>query len=456
MASTPIVAGALQVDASRMNARFGFVIAAMAVGGQGCAPIPEAALTTALEPAPNSLTPIDVRALEREVTLVRKLPLDHEIAVQALSDQEFHGRLNAQARLGRTATNARNAFWQTLGAGVLDRSPGESERRVLEEQVVGFYDPRAKSLFVRGSAGSSGQIVPRYPGTRTVLAHEIVHALQDQHFDLKYGQGLNEDEALAYLALVEGDAVLTSNGVRANESASFDSRLSRFPERDTASLLDLVEHGGVATAELRRAPPILRRRLLFPYVEGTSFALDIYRSGGFELLNKAFAQLPRSTEQVLHYEKYLAGEEPIPVDWPRPPPGWQEIAAGTMGELLIGVTLSQCMPSQDAELAASGWGGDAWIIVTDSEHRTAMLWSTVWDDEASAIRFERAGAARASCARTAPLFAEVGRDVLALRNANRVAYTQGLPEPMREYMTRGLLSLPFDPPSARPPFGGAK
>jgi hypothetical protein len=392
--------------------------------------------------------------LEGEVAEVRHLQLAHPVDVRALSDEDFRGRVASQARLGRTASGRRTAFWQTVGVGALDRSPGETERRVLEEEVVGFYDPRAKSLFVRASTGDQGQIVPRHPGTQSVLVHEIVHALQDQHFDLKYAQSLDEDEGLAYQALAEGDAILTSNGVGALEKGVFAQWRSRISDRTRAlSPEAMLGKGGVWTEELRRAPALLRRRLLFPYVEGTAFVLELYRAGGFDLLDKAFARPPRSTEQVLHVQKYLAGEDPIPVDWPLPPVGWQVVVDGRMGELQTGVVLAQCVPSRDAEVAASGWGGDAWAIVVDSDRQTAMLWGTVWDDEASAIRFERAAKARALCTSAAPLFADVGRAVAVLRDGKRVAYVQGLPEPIREVALHALLSLPFDPPPAQPPFG---
>jgi hypothetical protein len=59
------------------------------------------------------------------------------------------------------------------------------------------------------------------------------------------------------------------------------------------------------------------------------------------------------------------------------------------------------------------------------------------------------------CASAAPLFADIGRAVAVLRDGKRVAYVQGLPEPIREVALHALLSLPFDPPPAQPPFAPA-
>lgn len=422
----------------------------LALPSLACDPMPEASTVPPAEVAPTS-APIDVHALEQEVITVRRLTRARPVETLTLSDEDFRAQLSAHTGLGWTATRSRNEFWQTIGGGTLEASPKEAQRRVLEEQVSGIYDPRTKRLFVRDAAGRGERVASAQAATRLALAHEIVHALQDQHFDLGRGDDLNEDESLAYSALAEGDAVLTTNGVAALEEGTLDRWRSRMRDR-AISPGEIADRGGAATAELRRAPSLLQRQLLFPYVEGVAFVLRLYWVGGFDLINKAFARPPQSTEQVLHIEKYIAGEMPVPVDWPLPPAGWQPVVAGRMGELQTGVILAQCLPAEDAALAATGWGGDAWAIVADSDRRTAMLWSTIWDDEASATRFERAARARSSCSSAQPLFSHVGQGIAVLREGVRVAYAQGFSEPEREVAVRSLLHLAFAPVSPQPPF----
>jgi hypothetical protein len=409
--------------------------------------------TDPTHPGVRSLEPIDVKALSERIAKLHRLPIQEPIEIQALSDDDFHRRLLARDRGGRSARRARGAFWQTFGLSVSDRSPDATEDRVLEEQVTGFYDHHAKVLFVRGSMGSDGQVAPRYLGTRLVLAHEIVHALQDQHFDLThYDQDCTDDERLAHEALLEGDAVVTSNALAAIEGdgTSLRERIANWL-RDL-SLRTVAERAAVPSVELRQAPLLLQRRVLFPYLEGAAFALRVYEFGGFDTMNRALARPPRSTEQVLHFDKYLAGEQPVPMAWPRPLMGSQVVSEGRMGELQTGVLLSKCLSQKDAERAASGWGGDVWAIFADSSGQTTLLWSTVWDDETAAARFEHAAADRASCPAAEPLFADVGRQVAVLRDGLRVAYVQGPPEATQESNLRDALSMPYDPIAPDPPF----
>ncbi|MBV9947200.1 MAG: hypothetical protein JOZ69_10155 [Myxococcales bacterium] len=190
---------------------------------------------------------------------------------------------------------------------------------MLEESVVDFYDPRLKRLFVRWMAGREGPVAPSAPEDGLVLVHEIVHALQDQHFDLARGEGLPDDEGLAYSALVEGDAVLSAHAVQAFDRGDLDRWIAHAVAQPRASAEEMVGKPESAGPEASRAPALLRRRHFFPYLEGTAFAVALHRSGGFERIDAAFARPPRSTEQVLHVEKYLAGEQPVTVEWPRPP-----------------------------------------------------------------------------------------------------------------------------------------
>lgn len=280
----------------------------------GCEPTSEWSTARSAEDT-HTRVPVDVHVLEQEVVSVRRLTPAHPIEAVTLSDEDFRGQLPGHTGFGRAASQSRSAFWQTVGGGTLEASPKEEERRVLEEQVSGIYDPRTKRLFVRDATGGAELVASRQAATRLALAHEVVHALQDQHFDLRRGDDLNEDEALAYSALAEGDAVLTTNGVAALEERAYERWLSRMRAHGI-SADEIADRGGAATAELRRAPALLRRRLMFPYTEGVAFVLNLYWAGGFDLINQAFARPPQSTEQVLHIEKYFAGEMPVPIDWP--------------------------------------------------------------------------------------------------------------------------------------------
>jgi hypothetical protein len=159
----------------------------------------------------------------------------------------------------------------------------------------------------------------------------------------------------------------------------------------------------------------------------------------------------------MHPAKYLAGELPIPVAPPSAPQGWKLVTTGRLGELQLGVFLDQCAAvDAPGPEQAVGWGGDAYAIVVSGD-RIGILLATAWDDEPSAIRFEAAVAARASCvASLEGLNAKVGRAVAVSRDGARVAYTQGLTQPEADIVLRALLKLPGEAPAKAPPLGDVK
>ncbi len=399
------------------------------------------------------MAPIYVTALGDEVCAMRDLPLRHALDVRALSDDNFAFRFFAlRDRSGPDRTEAEDWFWKGFGFAPPGVSGGDETRRFMASGVFGLYDPRTKKLYVRGARGDGKWVEPSGPGDRYVLVHEIEHALQDQNFGLDDAASPSDDETLARRALLEGDARLTEIGAVAREVAGDDLwvRHATYWLR-VVTIADILRNEGVEEDTLHEAPPLVRRSVMFPYVEGAAFVGDLVRAGGLSLVDQAFAHPPRSTEQVLHPQKYADGELPVPVDAPGAPDGWRRVASGSMGELTMAVLLAQCEPKRQADADVTGWGGDAWAMVA-RPNEGALLWSTVWDDEASAARFERAAGARAACLAKATIDPRAGREVLVVRDGKRVAYVQGLTAELREPMARTLLGLPKDPLPAAPPF----
>jgi hypothetical protein len=190
--------------------------------------------------------------------------------------------------------------------------------------------------------------------------------------------------------------------------------------------------------------------MLFPYLDGVMFAADLFRAGGTSLIDRAFAHPPRSTEQVLHPDKYILGELPIPVAPLTPPDGWKTVTTGTMGELQTSVLLAQCLPVARANAAAAGWGGDAYAIAWAAA-KPAPLGSPAWPADAAAVRFEEALRARDDClAERAP---ETAPQAVVVRDGTHVAYVQGMPEDAGGPLARSLLALPGARPPDAPPLG---
>lgn len=241
------------------------------------------------------------------------------------------------------------------------------------ENIVGYYSRIDKKMYVVSGQETYGPI------EKITLAHEFTHALQDQHFDLEKLHALTEnngDRSLALTALVEGDATLTM-ALYARKHLTSDE------------LTRLQSSGGESSID--RAPLVIRDEVLFPYTDGFLFGLTLWVGGGFEAVNAAFRDPPRSTEQIIHPEKYLARDEPIEVSLPDLAaalgPGWAQLRTDVLGELDVRILLEQFSDPGSAAKGAEGWGGDRFVLLENAAGQHALVMSTVWDNEGEAGEF---------------------------------------------------------------------
>jgi hypothetical protein len=375
-----------------------------------------------------------------DVARFRGLPMTEPIDFEALDEQAFQraARREMSSPRGTGATGKTTSFDHfteafTMGSG---ESVSRGARALYDAELGGFYDPKDRRLYLRGREGTTSTM------GRFTLEHETEHALQDRAFGFPDLQRLPLDAALAVRALYEGDATLTAALVEAERSgtpaATAVANLVRF--QDDLPL-------GRLTAATRAAPPLVRAELLWPYFGGTTFTAQLASAGGWSLLNAAFAHPPTTTEQVLHVEKYLAGEQAVEVATPPVPDGYEGKVRGTMGELATRVFLEQCSSDAHARDAAKGWGGDAFAVVAHGSEES-LLWISVWDDAYSAARFVRALEERRVCARTGPK-----PDLTVVREGLRVAFIQGLgDENERRREAEVLFPLAGDATAPQPPF----
>lgn len=266
--------------------------------------------------------------------------------------------------------------------------------RLLTTQVAGFYDPEERYFALVRREGDPGL------ADDTIIVHELTHALQDQHFDLRKlvsGDPLS-DGGTARVALVEGDATFTMMSFvlgadELDELTSLGAALRSWmkdPERFVSTMPDMP--GG---AELARAPAWVRDSLLFSYFQGFAFCLEVRRRGGQKLLDRAFTtDPPRSSEQILHPEKWHGvRDDPAVLPWPdlsRALPGYRKAAEGELGEATLHTLLRQTSkPEEKAAEAAAGWGGDRFAVY-EKDGRRVLVWLTEWDTEADAAEFRAA------------------------------------------------------------------
>ena len=258
--------------------------------------------------------------------------------------------------------------------------------KLMASQLLGFYDPKQKTFFVGGDlSGDDADIT---------LWHELVHALQDQHYDLTHlgdwQPDLGDSQAAVH-ALAEGDATSTM--------------LDAMMKPRGATALDVPESlmraQSVLGSAALTAPPVLVRSLLAPYVDGLAFTNYLRRHGGFAAVDAAWQALPTSTEQLLHPEKFLAHEPPLVVPLPSAPahaPYLHERFHDVMGEQTLRLLFEEWLPATTAATAASDWGGDRLsVFADDARKRWAVGWHVRFDSPAAAER------AFVAFARSAPL-----------------------------------------------------
>ena len=265
--------------------------------------------------------------------------------------------------------------------------------KLLREQVAGFYEPKTKEFYLAAWLPISDQ--------KRVMAHELVHALQDQHFNLrrfeKWPKG-DSDAELAAHALVEGEATLVMI------QYDFDQQGLKLDMSKIGSLTDALsdQDGDKSNQEgdkdaktypvFANAPRVLKENLQFPYFYGAAFVGAMLKNRSWKLLDRSYERLPASTEQIMHPERYLTPDNPVVIDIPDLSgalgPNWRKTDADVNGEFGYLVALAEFIPRPAARIAAAGWGGDRYSLYENKATAELVLVQyTTWDSEKDAQEF---------------------------------------------------------------------
>lgn len=304
-----------------------------------------------------------------------------------IDPDQLGANLEAEFDAENTLEELRDAEDALIALGLLP--PGSSLRALTLDfqtaQVAGYYSPDKDQLFVVDRGGGLDA------SDRVTYAHEFVHQLQDQRFDLGAlfaGAAEEGDRALARLALIEGDAV----------SVQTSWTTANLTSQEVGELLAAALNPEAMDA-LRRAPAYLRETVLFHYQDGAAFVNRLLAGGGYAAIDAAFDDPPESTEQVLHPDTYLEREPPLAVTLPDGIPaalgaGWSEAERDTLGELVLRIWLREGDTTAAlARTAAAGWGGDRTILLRGPNDAVAVGIASAWDTPADAQEFATAAEA---------------------------------------------------------------
>jgi hypothetical protein len=283
-------------------------------------------------------------------------------------------------------------------------------------QAAAYYDPISGKFYY---------LMMDMPlsALHTVASHELVHALQDQHFDLKSlverlgAMGAdpavvrNDDWVLAVRCLVEGEATYVMTLWQMKDMMNVD--LHANPEMEAMQIgamanMDvdqLVEMSRAAAGQMgddmaeaiesmESIPRYILQPLYTAYMTGAYFTMKLRHEGGWERVAEEWKRFPPSTELCLHPDKYVGDTVDIPTTINLPAfenlsaAGWKRIDAATHGEVYLNMLLrEQGVSKKDAKDASEGWDGDVYAAYRGAEAATAIVLATTWDSEKDAEEF---------------------------------------------------------------------
>jgi hypothetical protein len=278
-----------------------------------------------------------------------------------LPDEEIAGTRAAYRRLGLIPDTL------DLRAFMLD---------LLTEQVVGYYDPDTKVLYVVQEAPPEQVSI--------IISHELVHALQDQYMSLDSVQLLrgDNDRQVAAAAVIEGQATIVQIQTMLG-GADLATALPGGWER----VRELIRESSSQMPVFATAPRIIQETLIFPYLSGAEFMRTFQQLRPGEA---PYGDMPRSTEQIMHARAYFNERDvPTRVTLPAPRVG-RDRYQNNLGEFETRLFLYEHMRDQpEAVRGAAGWDGDRYMVV-QTPRGEALAWVTVWDSPVEAAEFTEA------------------------------------------------------------------
>jgi hypothetical protein len=352
-------------------------------------PIPSATPSATASPTPDQPNPTveaEIQIVQQQVSDLRELPMVEEVHSYIIMRTEVRALLEAyytSIEGSQEQTDDTSIVLVALGLIRPNYDLLTNVLNSLTDSVGGFYLHEINQVYIIGYRFTAIE--------KFIYAHEFDHALVDQHYNLgalnlyPYCEG-NEDRCKAIQALVEGDANLLMT--------QWLTQVATATEYETI----LNYHPPVRTLSEQNPPPFAKRNGEFPYDQGLTFVDELFAQGGWSRVNQAYSNLPTSTEQILHPEKYFAGEAPLNVSsvslggvLTDP---WRLVRNNTLGEWMTYLILGYSVDSSaqvselDAVRASEGWGGDNYQVYHNEETGdTALAVHWKWDTAADEDEF---------------------------------------------------------------------
>ena len=315
--------------------------------------------------------------IQANVNQIRNLYPDDNIQTKFSNNEELETLADTFFRRGDLRDQVFQSEELFKALGLLDEGDDLENitRDVLLQQVSALFDDQSGYLYV---LSDSSEI-----GLREELAYASVYmaGLQDQIFDVSGIRGRarrsNFDEFRAVTAFASGDVSQITQGY---VDVYFGGQAPEIPDRSQRENV------------LKSSPKVIRSTVTFPRFEGRTFVAELYASSGnWDAVDAAYNQPPVSTEQVIHPDKYLAGETPVETELPDIRDalgnGWSEQSTNVMGEFLLRTYLEEHLEFETASFAAEGWGGDRYTLLLGPGGEGVFTLLIDWDTQDDAAEF---------------------------------------------------------------------
>jgi hypothetical protein len=347
------------------------------------------------------------RAFEAILPVMRGLDFKQSVKHDITKREKLRDRLLQELDEDRTPEELRGEALSLVAFGLWpsDLDYKETMVRVYTEEIAAFYDPKSKTMHMIQESETKAPERPKglldflnpkpagfdKDGHKTVIAHELTHALADQHYDIdrmQKGAKGDDDRTLALTALIEGEAMLTMLAAQSEDYRG--TRVIEIPARDLDRTFSLLAPfmPAMSGQAVRKAPPILSQGMIFPYLKGLVFCAHLGNGSGWSAIDAAYRDPPISTEQILHPERYLGDRDaPVKIELGEFDDigDWKCVYQNVMGEFQTGVLLRRF----GGRAAAAGWDGDEYAALRSPGGRLALVWRTTWDTEDDAREFFR-------------------------------------------------------------------
>ena len=341
--------------------------------------------------------------IEPQIAQIRSLRFIRPVEVRYQTNAEINAFIDASANM--LPQNYRQNFdliIRTIGLhhGGVPISI-ETITGATQTAVAAYYDPETRSVNIPIKTYPPGEL-------ERIMAHELVHALQDMHFGLGHllSDATNSDQLIARQALVEGEATLvetlwllgpTGRTLPDTEIQGIIDRIANISVDDYKQEARARESDPQIVKQIEDTPDFFYFLSLAPYFRGQAFVFALKRNGGWNAVSRAYTKLPASSEHILHPDKYIAGESFEEIALPdlareHFAGDWELLDMDTLGELGFRIIFNAFdLEVETAHAAAAGWHGDQYAVFKHRQENTpALVLFTTWDTEQDATEFTTA------------------------------------------------------------------